>query len=238
MRPLFVVIGEELGDAVATGVATLGGVQIDVVVFERAPQALDEHVVDGSSHPVHRDCDAGVEQHAGERFGRELRALIRVEDRGTAVEGEGFVEGRHAEVTGHGVGHPPGEHLSRVPVHDRDEVEEPLLERDVGDVRAPHVVRSIDAEVPQQVGVFRMVRVGLGGRGLRSERAQTHELHESLDAFAVHLVAPSAKDLGHHPRAVLGVGQVEPVDLLHKRQIQVGLFVLRLVVVGGAGQAE
>ena len=149
VRPLFVVIGEELGDAVATGVATLGGVQIDVVVFERAPQALDEHVVDGSSHPVHRDPDAGVEQDAGERFGRELRALIGVEDLGRAVESEGFGERRHAEVARHGVRHPPGEHLSRVPVHDGDEVEEPLLERDVGDVRAPHVVRVIDGETPQ-----------------------------------------------------------------------------------------
>ena len=125
-----------------------------------------------------------------------------------------------------------------MPVHDRDEVEEPLLERDVGDVRAPHVVRVIDGDAPQQVGVFGMVRVSLRGLGLRSERTQTHELHESLDAFAVHLVAPSAKDLGHHPRAVLGVGQVEPVDLLHQRQVEVGLRVLGLVVVGGAGQAE
>ena len=169
MRPLFVVVGEELGDAVATGVAALGGVQIDVVVFERALQSLDEHVVDGSSDPVHRNRDAGVSQDAGERFGRELRALVGVEDLGRAVEGDGFAKRRHAEVTGHGVGHPLGEHLPRVPVHDRDEVEEALLERDVGDVRAPHLVRVIDAETPQQVGVFRMVRVGLRGLSLRSK---------------------------------------------------------------------
>jgi hypothetical protein len=83
-----------------------------------------------------------------------------------------------------------------------------------------------------------MVRVSLGGLGLRRERTQTPQLHQSLDPFAIHLVAPTPKDLGHHPRAVLGVGQVELVDLLHKRQIQVGLNVLRLVVVGGAGKAE
>lgn len=56
-----------------------------------------------------------------------------------------------------------------MPVHDRDEVEETLLERDVGDVRAPYVVRVIDAETPQQVGVFRVVRVGLRGLGLRGQ---------------------------------------------------------------------
>lgn len=71
MRPLLVVLDEELGDAITICVAALGGVQINVFVFKCAPKSLDED----------------------------------------------------AEVTGHGVGHSPGEHLSRVPMHDRREIE-------------------------------------------------------------------------------------------------------------------
>jgi hypothetical protein len=37
-----------------------------VIIFERAPQALNEHVVNGPTHPVHLDCDAGLLQDTGE----------------------------------------------------------------------------------------------------------------------------------------------------------------------------
>lgn len=66
MRSLFVVVTQVRGDAGATRDAVLRGVQIDVVVFERAPESLDEHVVDCPSHPVHRDLHLGVLQHLGE----------------------------------------------------------------------------------------------------------------------------------------------------------------------------
>ena len=66
MRPVFVVVVEELGDAVTTGVPAGGGVQIDVIIFERAPQALDEHVVDGPADAAHGDCDAGLLQGTDE----------------------------------------------------------------------------------------------------------------------------------------------------------------------------
>ena len=81
--------------------------------------------------------------------------------------------------------------------------------------------------------------VGRGDLWLGAERAQTHQLHESLDPLAVHVVAPATKHLGHHPRAVLRVGQVEPVDLFHQGQVEVGLGRRGLVVVvGGTSESE
>ena len=156
MRSLLVVVTQVPGDAGAARDAIVRGVQIDVIVFERSPQALDEHVVNGSAHSVHRDLDSGVLQDRGEVLARELKSLIRVEDFGRAVKGEGFVQGRDAEVTRHGVGQPPREDLSRVPVHDRDQVPESFLKGDVGDVGRPHVVRVIDHEAPEQIGIDRV----------------------------------------------------------------------------------
>jgi len=43
VRLVFVVVVEELGDAVTTGVPAVRGVQIDVIIFYRAPQAVNAH---------------------------------------------------------------------------------------------------------------------------------------------------------------------------------------------------
>ena len=47
----------------------------------------------------------------------------------------------------------------------------------------------------------------------------------------------SPKDLHHHARAVLGVGQVEPVDDLHQGQV-LAVSLAALVVVGRARERE
>jgi len=54
--------------------------EVDVLVLDRAPQALDENVVQGSAPAVHAHLDAGSLQDADELDGRELRTLIGVED--------------------------------------------------------------------------------------------------------------------------------------------------------------
>src|SRR5229473_3506460 len=61
------------------------GPQIHLLVFDAAPQALDEHVVPPSPFTVHADRNAVAGEHAGEGRARELAALIRVEDFRLAV---------------------------------------------------------------------------------------------------------------------------------------------------------
>jgi len=56
------------------------GVQVDILVFNRAPHAFDEHVVSPAALAIHRDADAvAVKQPCG-LAARELAALISVED--------------------------------------------------------------------------------------------------------------------------------------------------------------
>src|SRR3954468_23356334 len=45
-----------------------------------------------------------------------------------------------------GVRQPPSEHGTAHPVHDHHQVEEALGHRDVGDVRAPHLVDPLDRD--------------------------------------------------------------------------------------------
>ena len=56
--------------------------QVHLLVFHRAPEALNEHVVAPPAVPVHATSDLLAVEDRGERNTGELRALIAVEDRG------------------------------------------------------------------------------------------------------------------------------------------------------------
>ena len=49
--------------------------EVDVLVLQRAPQPLDENVVEETTAPVYRDADASPFEGSGEGLARELAAL-------------------------------------------------------------------------------------------------------------------------------------------------------------------
>ena len=67
------------------------------------------------------------------------------------------------------------------PVHHGHEVEKPLRHRDIGDVRAPHVVRPQDREVAQQVGEDPVLRARHAGARPPVHCLHPHEAHEPPD---------------------------------------------------------
>src|ERR1700737_404658 len=75
----------------------------------------------------------------------KLAALIGVEDLGLVVPCQGVLQGLDAEIGAERVRQPPGQNRTTVPVHDRDQIQEPLGHRDIGDVRhQTWLTRSID----------------------------------------------------------------------------------------------
>ena len=71
--------------------------QVDRLVFERAPQPLNEDVVRAPDAVVHRDADAGVAQAPGEDEAGELAALIGIEYLRRAVARQGLLQRVRAE---------------------------------------------------------------------------------------------------------------------------------------------
>src|SRR4051794_31619402 len=51
--------------------------QIDILMLERSPQALDEDVVHPAATTIHRDPDSGRRQHAREGGAGELASPLR-----------------------------------------------------------------------------------------------------------------------------------------------------------------
>src|SRR5690606_26549837 len=64
-----------------------------------------------------------------------------------------LLKGVEAEARVHAVTKPPGEQPPAVHVDDADQVTEATRHGDVGDIRRPHLIRALDDESIQQVGV-------------------------------------------------------------------------------------
>src|SRR5687768_2450054 len=73
------------------------GVEVDLLVLERTPHALDEHVVEPAALAVHADLDAVLAQYPREGLGGELRPLVGVEDLRRRVARERLLERIDAE---------------------------------------------------------------------------------------------------------------------------------------------
>jgi hypothetical protein len=80
VQPALVVEAQPLADADAR-LETVGiGLQVNLFVFQAAPQSLDKDIVQPASAAVHADPDPGGFQRVGERRAGELRALVGIED--------------------------------------------------------------------------------------------------------------------------------------------------------------
>ena len=68
MRPAVIVESEIGGKAYPSDGDSVVAEDIDLLIFDAAPQPLDEDVVQGSASAVHRDSDSTIDQDS-----RELR---------------------------------------------------------------------------------------------------------------------------------------------------------------------
>src|SRR5271169_6341115 len=78
MRSAAIVEVEISADRCACLADGVVGPQIHLLVFDAAPQPLDEHVVPPGAFAVHADRNAIVGEHAGEGRARELRTLVGI----------------------------------------------------------------------------------------------------------------------------------------------------------------
>src|SRR5258708_35842193 len=127
--------------------------QIDLFVFDAAPQPLDEHVIPPGPLAVHADRDGVVGEHAGERCAGELRTLVCVEDFWLAVLLQGVVQRLDAECCFHRDRYAPRQNPAACPVEHDGEVDVAACHRDVRDVHRPNLVRARDLLAAQQIRI-------------------------------------------------------------------------------------
>jgi len=212
-------------------------VQVDVLVLEGAPEALDEDIVQSPSSAIHTDADSLGFQTLAEGAGGELSSLIGVEHVGASLV-QGLLKGVEAEGTVKGVGELPGQHITAEPVDDGYQVHKTASHGDVGNVGTPHLVRACDGQSPQQVGVNAILRVRDRGTGFGIDRLNAHHaVHQSLHSLGIHRIALRTQ-VGRHPSiAVERRLQVLGINETHQLEVERGLL-SRGIVITRTSQAQ
>ena len=118
------------------------------------------------------------------------------------------------------------------------QVDETTLEAYVGNVRAPDLVRPVRDHVSEKVWEDSVLQISLRQSRFRIDDLQSHQTHEALDSFAVHVPAlvfiQPAHDSAAAQERFFGVFLV---DQLHQLEILSGLG-HGLIVVAGPSQTK
>jgi hypothetical protein len=133
MKPLAVVEVEVFVQALDGLGDTFVVVQIDLFIFDAAPESLDEDVVQGATASVHTDGDLSLFENTGESAARELNPLIRIEDFRRRLF-QGLMQGARAEIRLQRGRDFPRQDVTRMPVNHRDQVNKAALQSDIRDV--------------------------------------------------------------------------------------------------------
>ena len=92
MRALQVIKGDVSPNGLSRLWHTGVGLEVDLLIFDSAPEPFDKNIVAPGSFAIHGNLDVLALEHIGEVYAGELRALIGVEDFWLAVFGESFFQ--------------------------------------------------------------------------------------------------------------------------------------------------
>jgi hypothetical protein len=91
---------------------------------------------------------------------------------------DSLLEGCNTKISPHGVRYPPRQHLEGGPVRHGDQIQKAPPHRNRSDVRASNLVRSINRQIAQEVGVYDVFRMRRAGARLLIHRRQPHPTHQ------------------------------------------------------------
>jgi len=116
------------------------GSQVNLLVFDCPPQALDEHIVPPSRFAIHADGDLVFYKEAGNAHSRKLTAVIGVEDLRLAVPVNRLLNRLDAKIRLKRDRQTPGQNLTAEPIDDRGKIDKAPRHRDVVDIHGPDLI--------------------------------------------------------------------------------------------------
>ena len=193
--------------------------QIDFLILDASPESLHEDVIPASPWSIPTDADVFLFESVGEILACKLRALIAVEDIRLGVP-ERSLHGRDAEEAVQSVGEFPGEHVAAEPVHYGHEIDKAVLQSDVGDVAAPHLVGAFYDHVFEQIGISLGHLAQPTQPGLGIDRLQSHYTHQARYTLSIDAIPLVLKSDRHTTDAVKRCPGVLLVDQTHQGQVE------------------
>ena len=197
VQACIVVEGKPPTDATARLANRRVGFDEHLLVFQAAPQAFDEDVVEKPPLAVHADAHTAARQFVNEIPAGELHPLIGVEYLRLSVSIQCVLQRLDTERHVQPDRYSPCQNTSAEPVHHRNQIHKAFRQRDVCDVRAPHLVRPVDDEISQKIRVHLVFRVTPAGVRLLVDRLKPHQTHQPAHAFAVHRLTFPSQNRNH-----------------------------------------
>ncbi len=118
------------------------------------------------------------------------------------------------------VGHRPAQHPARIPVHHRAQVGVTFGHRDIGDVRAPHLVGVAHCQLPQQVRIDPVTFAWRAGARLAIDCLLAQQSPQPLQPLAIDPLPVIALQHGRQsPAAQARIAQVKLVKHAHQRAV-------------------
>lgn len=236
MRSFGIVEGEICTQSLGGLSHALIVLEIDFLILDASPESLHEDVVPAPSPSVPTDSDAFLFESVGEIFTGELRSLIAVEDIRLGVP-ERSLHSRDAEEAVQRVGEFPREHVPAEPVHYGHKIDKAVLQPDVGDVGAPHLVGTLYDHVFEQIRISleRLSRPTQSGLGI--DRLQPHCAQQTRHPLVIDGIALSLKHCRHTTDPVKRRPGVLLVHQPHQGQVKRRRDG-RLVVEAGTGESQ
>ena len=184
MRPLSVIEEKIPGDSLIC--LTTAGVVVkkDFLVFQGAPEALYQDVVEASASASHADGNAFFLKTICESLARELYSLIGIENFGN-THAKRPLQGLETKAGIQGVRQTPGQDIAAEQIHDGYQIEKSPLHADIRDIRGPNLVRADNLESVEQIRIDPVLFPFAAGMGSGTQGHEPHLPHKPLYALVI-----------------------------------------------------
>lgn len=146
MQPLLIV-KMKVGSQARHGLGNaLIGLEVNLLILDRPPQALDENGIQRAASPIHADDDVRFLKTPREGVAGQLAALIGVENLGLAST-QRSIQCLQAEIDFQADRNRPGEYIATEPVDDRHQLDKALSHPYIGDVATPDLIHLINLDI-------------------------------------------------------------------------------------------
>ena len=202
-------------DVVADGLASLPDVavlrEIGFLILECPEPPLNLDVVGPAALAIHALADVVFLEESLVLLAGELASLVGVENlRLCYTESLPYGGNDHPGVQG--IVHLPANNAAAVPVDDGCQINETVLQGDVGDVDGPCLVRLLNIHMLQQVGHHLRLLLPLGKVHLRIDGVDAHLAHVASCLASSDLMPEALQLRGQLPCAPGRIVRVETID--------------------------
>src|SRR3989338_1424464 len=187
--------------------------EINVLVFDRTPQALNEDIVQRPTAAIHADRNSLLDENPCKLHAGKLATLVGIKNFRSPVAHRLF-ETLHAKIRRERIADSPGQNISTVPINNRRQIHKPVADFYISDVHTPDLIHPVDDNTPQQIGINLMIPIAPARIPRREYRHQAHQPHKSTHPLATNRISvftQFSRDLAH---PIEGALSKLPVDSL------------------------